>query len=101
MLDTLYIRREQWQLWLRGNVRQAACTDNPCRAELRMQNALSKQFISTLAAANGIQIPEERLELVLRQYEAFMQTVVEINSLPLPRETEPAISFTFPSLLSP
>ncbi|MCA1559782.1 MAG: hypothetical protein LC804_05795 [Acidobacteria bacterium] len=47
-------------------------------------------FVRTLAAANGIQIPEERLELVRRQYDSFMRTLEEINSPPLPPESEPA-----------
>ncbi len=56
----------------------------------------TKDFIRTLAAANGIQIPEERLEPVLRQYDSFMRTLEEINSLPLPAESEPAFVFTLP-----
>ena len=56
----------------------------------------TKDFIRTLAAANGIQIPEERLEPVLRQYDSFMRTLEEINSLPLPIESEPAFVFTLP-----
>ena len=56
----------------------------------------TKDFIRTLAAANGIQIPEERLELVLRQYDGFMRTLEQINSLTLPAETEPAFVFALP-----
>jgi len=61
-----------------------------------MPEAVTKEFIRTLAAANGLTIPEERLELVLRQYESFMRTLGEINSLPLPREAEPAIVYSLP-----
>jgi len=56
----------------------------------------TEDFIRTLAAANGIQIPEARLEPVLRQYDSFMRTLEEINSLPLPIESEPAFVFTLP-----
>lgn len=53
----------------------------------------TKDFIRTLAAANGITIPDERLEPVLRQYDSFMRTLEQINSLTLPAETEPAVVF--------
>lgn len=56
----------------------------------------TKDFIRTLAAANGIKIPEERLEPVLRQYDSFMRTLEQINSLTLPAETEPAVVFALP-----
>jgi hypothetical protein len=56
----------------------------------------TKDFVRTLAAANGIQIPEERLELVVRQYDSFMRTLEQINSLPLPAESEPAFVFALP-----
>jgi hypothetical protein len=49
------------------------------------------EFIKTLAAANGIQLPDERVELVRRQYESLMRSLAVINSLPIPKETEPAI----------
>ena len=62
-----------------------------------MQETLSKEFIRTLAAANGLTIPEERLELVLRQYEGFLRTLREINSLSIPMETEPAFACSLPS----
>jgi hypothetical protein len=55
---------------------------------------ITTQFVRTLAAANGLQIPEERLELVRAQYETFIKTLEEINGLSLPRETEPAILFS-------
>jgi hypothetical protein len=50
----------------------------------------SDDFIRTLAAANGLRIPDERLELVRRQYESFLRTLIELETLPLPREAEPA-----------
>jgi len=62
-----------------------------------VQEAVTKEFIRTLAAANGLTIPEERLELVLRQYEAFLRSLRAINSLSLPMETEPAFLFSLPS----
>jgi hypothetical protein len=58
------------------------------------------EFIRTLAAANGIQLPEERIELVRRQYENLMRSLAVINTLPITRETEPAIghSLAAPSI---
>jgi len=55
---------------------------------------VTTQLVRTLAAANGIQIPEERLELVRAQYETFLKSLTEINSVTLARETEPAILFS-------
>jgi hypothetical protein len=50
-------------------------------------------FIRTLAQANGLTIPEERLELVLQQYESFLRSLHELNTLELPLEAEPALVF--------
>lgn len=53
----------------------------------------TKEFIRALAEANGLTIPEERLELVLRQYENLLRSVNELNSLQLALEAEPAFVF--------
>jgi len=55
---------------------------------------ITKDFIRTLAAANGLTIPEERLEVVQRQYESYLRTLLEIQQLELERETEPSILYT-------
>ena len=55
---------------------------------------ITKDFIRTLAAANGLTIPEDRLDVVQRQYESFLRTLAEIQELELPRETEPSILYT-------
>jgi hypothetical protein len=55
---------------------------------------ITREFIRTLAAANGLTIPEERLEVVQRQYESYLRTLDEIQQLDLPRETEPSILYT-------
>jgi hypothetical protein len=52
---------------------------------------ITGEFIKSLAAANGIDLPDERVELVRRQYESLMRSLTIINALPIPRETEPAI----------
>ena len=55
---------------------------------------VTREFIRTLAAANGITLPEDRLELVRVQYQSFLRGLVEINSLPMPPETEPSIMYS-------
>jgi hypothetical protein len=50
---------------------------------------VTNEFIRTLAAVNGITIPEERVELVRRQYENFLRDLAVINTLALPREAQP------------
>jgi len=55
---------------------------------------ITKDFIRTLAAANGLTIPEERLEVVQRQYESYLRTLLEIQQIELERETEPSILYT-------
>ena len=55
---------------------------------------LTKDFISTLAEANGLTIREDRLDVVLRQYQSFLRALEEIQQLDLPRETEPSILYT-------
>ncbi len=55
---------------------------------------MNRDTLRTLAAANGLTIPEERLELVLREYESLMQTLRALNALQLPAEAEPADTFS-------
>lgn len=64
---------------------------------------VTRQFIRSLAALNGIPIAEERLDAVRLQYEGFMRTLAQISELPLPRETEPAIGYVVaqPPVASP
>jgi hypothetical protein len=56
-------------------------------------NEITNEFIQTLAAANGLQLPQERLELIRAQYARYVDTLKELNALPLPREAEPAIVY--------
>ncbi len=55
---------------------------------------ITKDFIRTLAAANRLTIPEDRLDVVQRHYESYLRTLEEIQQLELPRETEPSILYT-------
>jgi len=63
--------------------------------------AVDENYIKNLAEANGLNIPQERLGTVLRQYQSYLRTMEEIDTVPLERETEPAITFsnTLPSLM--
>jgi hypothetical protein len=58
---------------------------------------ITGDFVRALAAANGLELPDERIELVRAQYERYLQTLKELNALPLAREAEPAITYGFPS----
>jgi Protein of unknown function (DUF4089) len=53
--------------------------------------------IRTLASTNGLTIPEERLPLVLRQYQAFLSTLERLDALDFPIEIEPATTFALPA----
>lgn len=55
---------------------------------------LDRDTIRTLADANGLPIPDERLDLVLRQYLAFLRTIEKIDTVVHSREAEPAIVFS-------
>ena len=50
---------------------------------------LTNEIVRALAAANGLAIPDERLDLVRRQHDQYLRTLGEIATLPLPREAEP------------
>jgi len=57
------------------------------------QPGITKELLRTLAEANGVKLPEERLDAVLRQYQNYLQALARLDTLPLPREAEPEILF--------
>ncbi|MCZ6491480.1 MAG: DUF4089 domain-containing protein [Acidobacteria bacterium] len=57
-------------------------------------NQVTTEMIRSLALANGLNIPEDRLEIVLEQYKAFLESVALLNAFPLDREAEPATTFS-------
>jgi hypothetical protein len=61
-----------------------------------MATDITLETIRSLAQANGLTIPEERLPLVLRQYQGFLRTLERLDALDLPPETEPATTFAVP-----
>ena len=60
--------------------------------------SMTRETLRILAAANGLRVPDERLNLLLREYESLMRSLAELNTLPLSREAEPA---SFSSLAVP
>ncbi|HEY3227736.1 MAG TPA: hypothetical protein VGJ87_00865 [Roseiflexaceae bacterium] len=62
-----------------------------------MQNELNREFIRALAQANGLVFPEERLEIVLRQYRNFLASLARLDSLKLDMAAEPDLVFSLVS----
>jgi len=54
---------------------------------------VDKALLQTLAEANGIPIPEDRLEVVLKQYQTYLGLLNQLESFPLDREAEPSLKF--------
>jgi hypothetical protein len=59
---------------------------------------MDQAFIKTLAEANGLSIPEERLDAVLRQYQSFLRTIERVDAVSVEKETEPAVDFSLESI---
>ena len=66
-----------------------------------MAISVTNDFIKMLALANGLNIPDERLERVRKQYEGYLQQLERINALELDREAEPATASTLEKDLFP
>ena len=54
-------------------------------------------LIQTLAEANGISIPEDRLEVVRKQYQTYLDILHQLESFPLAQEAEPSLTFQTPA----
>jgi len=59
-----------------------------------MDNEITKDTIKALAIANGLDIPDARLDRVLKQYRSFMEALARVDAFKLPMEAEPQITFT-------
>jgi hypothetical protein len=57
-------------------------------------SGITKELLRALALSQGVTLPEARLDAVLKQYEAYLQSLARMESLPIARETEPEILFT-------
>lgn len=55
-----------------------------------MQSGLTKEFVRALTQANGLDLPDERLEPLVRQYESELRRLERLDTLNLPREAQPA-----------
>ena len=55
---------------------------------------ITKELLRALALTQGVTLPEARLDAVLKQYQAYLQSLARMESLPIPREAEPEILFT-------
>jgi hypothetical protein len=62
-----------------------------------MAESVNEATIRALAEANGISIPENRLEIVLKQYKTYLELINQIDSFMLAREAEPAVKFELPT----
>ncbi len=59
-----------------------------------MDNDITKEMLQSLAAANGINLPEARLDRVLKQYRSYLQLLARLDAFELKREAEPQTIFT-------
>lgn len=59
-----------------------------------MENDVSTETLKSLALANGLNIPDARLERVLKQYQIFLQLLARLDAFDLQREAEPQTVFT-------
>ena len=62
-----------------------------------MAEGVNTAVIRALAEANGISIPEDRLEIVLKQYQIYLGILNQLDSFLLDREAEPAVKFELPT----
>jgi len=59
-----------------------------------MANEVTKETIKTLAQANGLPMPDERLERVLHQYQNFMRLIARLDAYEMKMDEEPQTIFT-------
>jgi hypothetical protein len=55
---------------------------------------ITKELLKSLALANGVDLPEERLDSVLKQYDDYLKILARLDSLPLASEAEPEIIYS-------
>ena len=59
--------------------------------------AVDAAMIRALAEANGISIPDDRLDIVLQQYQTYLELLNHLDTLLLSREAEPSVKFELPT----
>jgi hypothetical protein len=62
-----------------------------------MAEGVNAEMIRALAEVNGIPIPEERLDLVLKQYQTYLELLSSLDAFMLSREAEPSVKFELPT----
>ena len=62
-----------------------------------MAEGVNTAVIRALAEANGISIPEDRLEIVLQQHQIYLGILNQLDSFLLDREAEPSVKFELPT----
>jgi hypothetical protein len=55
---------------------------------------ITKDVIKSLAQVHGVNIPDDRLDSVLKQYQNYLETLRRLESLPIGREAEPEIIYS-------
>ena len=55
---------------------------------------ITKDVIKSLAQIQGVNIPDDRLDSVLKQYQNYLETLRQLESLPIGREAEPEIIYS-------
>ena len=58
--------------------------------------AVNAAMVRALAEANGISIPDDRLDIVLEQYRTYLELLNHLDAFLLSREAEPAVKFELP-----
>ena len=58
--------------------------------------AVNAAMVRALAEANGISIPDDRLDIVLEQYRTYLELLSHLDTFLLAREAEPAVKFELP-----
>jgi len=58
------------------------------------QTGITKEVLKSLAQLQGVDIPNERLDAVFKQYQSYIETLEQLDSLPLARESEPEITYS-------
>ncbi len=66
-----------------------------------MANEVNREFIAALAAANGLDLPDKRLDRVLKQYQSFMRQIARLDAFELKREAEPSVTFSLAKNMEP
>jgi len=59
--------------------------------------AVNAAMVRALAEANGISIPDDRLDIVLKQYQTYLALLSHIDTFLLSREAEPSVKFELPT----